>query len=395
MKTSAADPLIIETVERLCRDEFPLYQSESFYNTVPRDLVTSLGSIGLMGLAVPDEFNGLDASAETVAKVFETIACFDAGPAVFLSVHTMVCGLISRFGTPEQKSSLLPKMADGTLLAAFALTEPHAGSDARAITTEAKKVTGGYQLKGSKCYITSAGFADVYLVFARTASNTGSEVSAFIVPAATPGLSIGKPERKMGAELSPIASLFFEDAFVPESALLGELHGGFKVALSGLAGGRVNIAACANGLSIAAIDLAINHIKERKQFGKPLSEFQGLQFMVADMHQKLRAAQLLTEQAAHEIDLTRVSGNSAANTKLSSSVAKCFATDAAMSITTDAVQLLGGAGYIKEYTVERLMRDAKMLQIVEGANQVQRVIIARELIDYSASSPSGPARKAN
>jgi alkylation response protein AidB-like acyl-CoA dehydrogenase len=394
MNTSTADPLIIETVERLCRDEFHRYQNETFCNTVPRDLVKSLGSLGLMGLIIPEEFNGLDASAVTVAKVFETMARFDAGPAIFVSVHAMVSGLISRFATQEQKSSLLSKMSAGELLGAFALTEPQAGSDARAITTEAKKVAGGYQLKGSKCYITSAGFADIYLVFARTAAPTGSEVSAFIVPAATHGLSIGKPEKKMGAELSPIASLFFEDAFIPESALLGELHEGFKVALSGLAGGRVNIAACANGLSIAAIDLAIKHIKERQQFGKALAEFQGLQFMVADMHQKLRAAQLLTEQAAHEIDLTRTKGNSAANTKLSSSVAKCFATDAAMSITTDAVQLLGGAGYIKEYIVERLMRDAKMLQIVEGTNQVQRVIIAHELIDYSAPSPSGPARKA-
>lgn len=375
------DQLVIETVERLCRDEFHRYQNDAHYNTVPQELVQALGGIGLGGLAIPEEFGGLDTSAVTTAQIFETMARFDAGPAIFISVHAMVSGLITRFGSPHQKGTLLPQLASGELLGAFALTEPHAGSDAHALTTEARRVDGGFRLKGSKCYITSAGFADLYVVFARTEIAPGeTEISAFIVPASTPGLTIGKPEKKMGAELSPIASLFFEDAQIPDSALLGPLHGGFKVALSGLAGGRVNIAACANGLSRAAIDAAIAHIQERTQFGKPLAEFQGLQFMVADMYQKLRAAQLLTEHAAREIDLIRLHGADAANVRLSSSVSKCFATDAAMSITTDAVQLLGGAGYIKEYAVERYMRDAKMLQIVEGANQIQRMTIAKELL---------------
>jgi alkylation response protein AidB-like acyl-CoA dehydrogenase len=178
---------------------------------------------------------------------------------------------------------------------------------------------------------------------------------------------------------APIASLFFEDARIPASALLGTLHHGFKIALSGLSGGRVNIAACANGVASAAIDRALKHLEERRQFGKALAEFQGLQFMIADMYTQLRAAQLLTTAAARELDQQRL-GVAGLNTKLSSSTAKCFATDAAMSITTDAVQLLGGAGYIKEYVVERLMRDAKMLQIVEGANQIQRMVIARELL---------------
>jgi len=372
--------LIVETVERLSRDEFHKYQGETFYNTIPTPLLRSLGEVGLGGLAIPEEYGGLAASAVTIAKVFETMARFNAGPAIFVSVHAMVAGLITRSGSPSQKSDLLPKLASGEFLGAFALTEPHAGSDAQALTTEARRADGGFRLTGSKCYITSAGFADIYVVFARTAASSGSEVSAFIVPASTAGMTIGKPEKKMGAELSPIASLFFEDAFIPDSALLGELHSGFKVALSGLAGGRVNIAACANGISIAAIDAAVAHLKERKQFGKTLAEFQGLQFMLADMYQRLRAAQLLTEQAAAEIAETRTKGPAAANVKLSSSVAKCFATDAAMAITTDAVQLLGGAGYIKEYSVERYMRDAKMLQIVEGANQVQRMIIAKELL---------------
>jgi alkylation response protein AidB-like acyl-CoA dehydrogenase len=292
----------------------------------------------------------------------------------------MVSGLLNRSANQQQRQELLPKLASGELLAAFALTEPHAGSDAQALTTEAQILADGFKLRGSKCYITSAGFADLFLVFARTTNDSGSGISAFVVDKSTPGLTIGAPEKKMGAELSPIASLYFEDARIPHSALVGELHSGFKVALSGLAGGRVNIAACANGLSRAAIDAAVAHLKERKQFGKALAEFLGLQFMLADMHQRLQAALLLTERAAEEIDAAKSSPAQKTNTRLMSSVAKCFATDAAMSITTDAVQLLGGAGYIKEYQVERYMRDAKMLQIVEGANQIQRMIIAKELL---------------
>jgi len=371
--------IIIETVERLCASEFGKYQTERHYNTVPRPLFESLSAIGLAGLSIPEEYGGLNASATTIAAVFETISRFDVSPAIFVSVHAMVSGLISRFGTPDQKSKLLPPLASGATLAAFALTEPQAGSDAQALKTEATSVDGGFVLKGNKCYITSAGFAELYLVFARSKDATGSGISAFLVPADTAGLSIGKPEKKMGADLSPIASLFFENAFIPADSLLGPIHQGFKVALSGLAGGRVNIAACANGVARNALDIAVQHLRERSQFGKLLRDFQGLQFMVADMYQKLEAARLLTMKAANDIDAAKGS-TASVNIKLSSSTAKCFATDAAMSITTDAVQLLGGAGYIKEYSAERLMRDAKMLQIVEGANQVQRVIISQEIL---------------
>ncbi len=379
MNEFEADPLVLETVERISGSVIPRYQDESYYNTVPRELFSSLCQAGLGGLAIPEHHGGIAASASTCAAVFETMSRYDLGPAIFVSVHTMVAGLISRFGSEYQQASLLPKLASGEYLAAFALTEPQAGSDAAALSTEAKVEGECFVLRGNKCYITSAGFADLYLVFARTSNGANNEISAFLVPANTAGLSIGKPEKKMGCELSPIASLFLEDVRVPASALLGPLHEGFKVALSGLSGGRVNIAACANGIAATAIDLTIKHLKERRQFGRALAEFQGLQFMVAEMYSKLRAAQLLTMEAARELDAQRL-GTSLFNTKLSSSVAKCFATDAAMSITTDAVQLLGGAGYMKEYSVERLMREAKMLQIVEGANQVQRMIIARELL---------------
>jgi alkylation response protein AidB-like acyl-CoA dehydrogenase len=273
----------------------------------------------------------------------------------------MVCSLIDRHGSSELRTSILPDLASGKLLAAFALTEPGAGSDAAALTTTATPCDGGFSLRGEKCYITSAGFADVYLVFARSGPGHENAISAFLVPSSAAGLTISRPEHKMGCELSPIASLTFDNVVVPSSSLVGALHGGFGVALSGLASGRVNIAACANGLSRAAIDAAQRHMVSREQFGRAIAEFQGLQFMLADMHSKLQAALLLTNHAASEIDLLRLQPQSSINCRLSSSVAKCFATDAAMEITTNAVQLLGGAGYLKEY-------------------QIQRMIIARELL---------------
>jgi alkylation response protein AidB-like acyl-CoA dehydrogenase len=378
VNTSEQDQLIIETVKRVCSQTIAPYQSEQHYNTVPKELFSSLSSVGLAGLAIPEEYGGLESSASTIAKIFDEISLVDIGPAIFLSVHTMVSGLITRHGTDEQKQFILPKLAAGEFLGAFALTEPGAGSDASALATTATIKNDEYILNGSKCYITSAGFADLYIVFAKTVSGAEGGISAFVVPNTTAGLSIGAPEKKMGAELSPIASLYFDNARIPATALLGKLHQGFAVALSGLAAGRVNIAACANGLSQAALSSAIDHLKNREQFGKTLSNYQGLQFMIADMYQLLEASRTITAKAAHILDSDDANKDAI---KLSSSSAKCFATDAAMKITTDAVQLLGGAGYMQEYGVESLMRSAKMLQIVEGANQIQRMIIARAILE--------------
>lgn len=376
--TDEQSQLIIDTVRRACSQTIPPYQNESHYNTIPNELLKALSAIGLAGLSIPERYGGIEQSPTITSQVFEEIASFDIGPAIFLSVHAMVCGLISRNGTTEQKEKILPLLASGEKLGAFALTEPGAGSDASALSTTATLKGDTYSLNGSKCYITSAGFADIYIVFARTTSEDTSGISAFLVSSDTDGLSIGTPEKKMGAELSPIASLYFDNAQVPSTALLGELNHGFTVALSGLAGGRVNIAACANGIAQTALTLAVDHLKTRNQFGQALANYQGLQFMIADMHQLLEASRALTYKAAHTLE-TEPEDKEAI--QLTSSTAKCFATDAAMKITTDAVQLLGGAGYMREYRVEGLMRDAKMLQIVEGANQIQRMIIARSLLD--------------
>lgn len=367
---------IRSSVRKLALKVIPPFQTDKFYGTVPRTLFESLAELGLAGISVPEALGGIEASAITSSIIMEELAAVDLGPAIFVSVHAMVCGLISKFGSQAQQSAMLPLLAAGTQLAAFALTEPSAGSDAAALKTEAVAQGDQFVLRGEKCYITSAGYADLYLVFARTSSERSAGVTAFMVPANSPGLSISPAEKKMGCELSPIASLAFDGVVAPRSAVLGEVGGGFTVAMGGLAGGRVSIAACANGIARSALDRATAHLKEREQFGKKLAEFQGLQFMLADMRMKLEAAQLLTYQAAREIDANPTHRR----IRLFSSAAKCFATDAAMSITTDAVQLFGGAGYIREYQVERLMRDAKMLQIVEGANQLQRELIAREML---------------
>jgi len=366
-----------DSVRKLSLQQIPSFQDKKYHGTVPRELFASYANLGLAGLNIEEKYGGIDAGALSCSILMEEIAAVDLGPAIFISVHSLVSGLLQNFGNDEQKQRFLTRLASGDHLAAFALTEPMAGSDAANLQTIAKKADGGYLLTGEKCYITSAGWADVYLVFAQTDSTKKGKagISAFIVPANSSGLNISSPDHKMGCELSPIASLNFDDTFVPENNLLGELNGGYAIALHGLAGGRINISACANGLSRTALEIAVKHLQEREQFGDKLINAQGLQFMLADMKMKLEASRLLTGQAAKLKD----ADSSSKENRLYPSMAKCFATDSAMAITTDAVQLLGGAGYLKDYKVEKLMRDAKMLQIVEGTNQIQRVLICREM----------------
>ncbi len=359
------------SIRKLARQEIPKFQNEKFYNSVPQDLWSSLAKAGLAGLRCPEEFGGLDAGQSQCCVVYEELAAVDLGPAIFLSVHNMVCSLLSRFASKEMKEKYVSDLASGKKLAAFALSETQAGSDAAGLKARAEKCKEGYRLNGDKAWISSAGYADLYLVFARTGDN---DISAFIVESEAKGLKIGKPEKKMGCELSPIAALEFQDLLLPETALVGELGEGLKIALSGLAGGRVSIASCAVGISRTAILRTKEYLAVRKQFGKALEEFQGLQFMLADMQIAFEASRMLTWRAAQALDSQEIT---AEQKRLHSSIAKCQATDACMKISTDAVQLFGANGYVKEPGIEKLMRDAKMLQIVEGANQIQRSIIAR------------------
>lgn len=332
-----------------------------------------MAKLGLSGMSLPEKFGGTDFDALSIATALFEISRAEMGPAIYLSVHLMVCKLISSWIEDDTHLALLQDMAAGKKLGAFALTEASAGSDASALKTSAISQGDAYLLNGEKIYITSSGQADVYLVFARTSDEGKRGISAFIVPATSEGISFGAKEGKMGCEGSPIASVLFENCRVPQSAMLGKAGDGYKIALSGLNGGRVNIAAAACGVSAHALELATSYAQERKQFGKPISDFQGLQFMLADMAIRLRASIELTRNAAALLDHGTSSNGPA-------SIAKCFATDSAMAITTDAVQIFGGAGYLRDYPVEGLMRDAKMLQIVEGTNQIQRLVISRELL---------------
>ena len=360
-----------QTVRRFAEKEISLVTgSEPAFN---REQFTKMADLGLAGACVGEAFGGTALSHLEISLMLFEVSKAQMGPAVYLSVHQMVAKILSNFWKQESAFSYISKLASGQYLAAFCLTESGAGSDASALKTKATKVTSGYEITGEKIYITSAGHADLYLVFARTSADPKGGISAFVVLKDDQGISFGPQEKKMGAEGSPIASITFEKCIIPSDRLVGQLGDGYKIALSGLAGGRVSIAACACGVASRALELATDFSKQRSQFGKNISEFQGIQFLLADMYVRTQASILMTRNAAEELDCKDSS-------VLHASAAKCFATDSAMQTTTDAVQIFGGAGYLREYEVERLMRDAKMLQIVEGTNQIQRVVIARELL---------------
>jgi alkylation response protein AidB-like acyl-CoA dehydrogenase len=308
------------------------------------------------------------------AILIEEVARVCASTAVIIDVHTSV-GMepILNYGSESQKQRWLPRLASGEILGAFALTEPGAGSDAASLRTSARRVDGGYVLNGSKTFITNIGRAGTYIVMARTGDPGASGISAFVVEAGTPGLRCGPPFQKMGLNGSPTGELGLEDCRVGADALLGREGQGFAIAMTALDAGRIGISAQALGLAEGAIADAVEYVKQRHQFGQAVAGFQGLQFMLADMATQVEAARLMAYRAAALCDrgvpFTR-----------EASMAKLFCTDTAMSVAIDAVQLMGGYGYIEEFPAARRMRDAKAAQIYEGTNQVQRVVIARQLL---------------
>jgi len=311
---------------------------------------------------------------QAFAALIEEIAAVCASTAVIIDVHTSV-GMepILNFGSDEQKRRWLPRLASGETIGAFALTEPGAGSDAASLRSSARRVDGGYILNGTKIFITNLGQAGTYIVMARTGGPGASGVSAFVVEAQSSGLACGQPFDKMGLHGSPTGELTLTDVFVPEDHLLGGEGRGFVIAMTALDAGRIGISAQAVGLARGALEDATRYVRERRQFGRAIAEFQGIQFMLADMATQLQAARLMTYQAARLCDGGQPFGREAA-------MAKLFATDMAMQVTIDAVQLLGGYGYMEEFPAARRMRDAKACQIYEGTNQVQRVVIARQLL---------------
>jgi alkylation response protein AidB-like acyl-CoA dehydrogenase len=336
------------------------------------DIFTDLGNLGFCGMTIPETYGGAGLSYQDCAVALEEIAKYSVSYSVTVSVSTMVQAIINDFGTEKQKTTYLPALTAGAEIGAFCLSESSAGSDAGALKTTAKKVDGGYILNGTKMWITSGGIAKTYIVMARTGEAGSKGITAFIVRDGTPGLSFGKKEKKMGWRASPTREVIFENCFVPEENILIGEGQGFKVAMAALDKGRITIGAVAVGLSQRALDESVKYSLTRHQFNHAIFEFQGLQFMMADMACEIEASRLLVQEAARLYD----SGKP--NQKIAS-FAKLKATDTAMKVTTDAVQILGGVGYTREYPLERFMRDAKVLQIVEGTNQVQRVVIARQL----------------
>lgn len=338
----------------------------------PRDLLTRLAELGILGIMVPPEFEGMGLDTVTYVLVLEELAKGWIALAGTVSVHVMVASLINTVGTDEQRRKYLPRLAKGEEIGAIAMTEPEAGSDLASVRATAKLVDGGYSLSGNKIFITSGGEAGVYVVLFRSGPSRG-ETCLFLVEEADPGFGFGKKERKMGYGGSVTRELVFEDCVVGIDRRLGESGGGLKLVLQALDGGRIGVGCMAVGLGQAALDAAIAYALNRQQFGRPIASFQGLQFMLADMATRLQAARLLVYDAAQRRDRGLPYRQAA-------SMAKLYASDVTMNLTTDAVQILGGYGYTKEFPVERFMREAKMLQIVEGTNQIQRLIIARELL---------------
>ncbi|MGW1737245.1 acyl-CoA dehydrogenase family protein [Nocardia sp. NPDC001965] len=355
-----ADKAMAPIVDRHERDE-----------TYPEGLFATLGEAGLLSLPYPEEWGGGGQPYEVYLQVLEELAARWAAVAVAVSVHSLACHPLLAFGTAEQQQRWLPEMLGGHTVGAYSLSEAQAGSDAAALSCRATAVDGGYRVTGSKAWITHGGRADFYNLFART--GTGSRgISCFLVAGDTEGLTFGRPEEKMGLHAVPTTAAHYDNAFVPAERRIGADGQGLQIALSALDSGRLGIAAVAVGLAQAALDEAIAYARERTAFGKTIIEHQGLGFLLADMAAAVGSARATYLDAARRRDAGRPYSTEA-------SIAKLTATDAAMKVTTDAVQVLGGYGYTRDFRVERFMREAKITQIFEGTNQIQRMVIARSL----------------
>ena len=338
----------------------------------PKEAFEKLRQYGFMGIPYPKELGGQGCDTLAYAMCVEEIAKVCCTSSTMLSAHTSLCTWpIYKYGTAEQKAKYIPKLTSGEYLGAFGLTEPNAGTDSSAQQTKAVLDGDHYVLNGSKIFITNAGYADVYVVFAMTDKSLGNHgISAFIVEKDFPGFSIGKKEKKMGIRGSSTCELIFENCIVPKENLLGKEGKGFKIAMTTLDGGRIGIAAQALGLAEGALNETVKYVKERKQFGRPLAKFQNTQFEIADMYTKVQAAQLLLYKAAVAKDHQK-------SVSLEAAEAKLYCASVAMDVTTRCVQLHGGYGYTREYPVERMMRDAKITEIYEGTSEVQKMVISK------------------
>ena len=367
--------MVQKTAREFARKELAeLAAHRDAHHEFPASSLKKIGDMGLMGMLVSEKYGGSDTGAVGYALALTEIAYGCASTAVVMSVHNSICcGSIQKFGTEEQKEEFLLPMTAGTCIGAFALTEPEAGSDPQAMSCSAVKDGNHYIINGTKRFITSGKFSGVIILIARTSEEKGKGLTAFLITHGMPGFKVGRLEDKMGQCASDTTDLLFTDCKVPVARRLGEEGQGFEIAMSGLEDGRIGIAALSLGIGMAALDQAVKYAKQRKQFNKKISEFQGLRWMLADMDMDVDAARLLMLNAAS----LKQAGKPC---RAEASKAKCYASDMAQRVTGQAIQIHGGYGYIKEYPVERFYRDARITTIYEGTNQIQRIIIANELL---------------
>ncbi|MEV7089247.1 acyl-CoA dehydrogenase family protein [Streptomyces sp. NPDC093085] len=375
LPTEEAQDLLALVSDIIRREIAPTAAEEEDAGHFPRELFRLLSTSGLLALPYDTADGGGGQPYEVYLQVLEELAAARLTVGLGASVHTLACHALAGYGTKEQRTEHLPAMLGGGLLGAYCLSEPTAGSDAASLTTRAVRDGGGggdWILTGTKAWITHGGLADFYTVLARTGGEGPRGITAFLVPGDAPGLHAAPPERKMGLKGSPTAQLHFDGVRVADDRRIGEEGQGFAIALSALDSGRLGIAACAVGVARAALDEALGYATGRRQFGRPVADFQGLRFLLADMATQIEAGRALYLAAARRRDTGRSFSAEAA-------MAKLFCTDMAMRVTIDAVQVLGGYGYTADFPAERYLREAKVLQIVEGTNQIQRMVIARHL----------------
>lgn len=373
LPTPEAEELLALTRDIVAAELAPIAGDFEARGEFPREVLRMLGRAGLLSLPYDEEWGGGGQPYEVYLQVLEEIARAWLSVGISVSVHSLACYPVAAWGNDEQKQRWLPAMLGGELLGAYCLSEPDSGSDAAALSTRAELEADEYVVTGTKAWITHGGVADFYNLMVRTGGLGPKGISCLVASADTPGLSSAPPERKMGATASRTAQILLDGARVAERDRVGDEGVGFKIALSALDSGRLGIAACAVGLAQAALDEAVAYAKQRKQFGRPIGEFQGVAFMLADMAAAITSARATYLAAARLRDAGLPFSKEAA-------IAKLVATDAAMKVTTDAVQVFGGYGYVTDFPVERYFREAKVLQIVEGTNQVQRMVIGRALL---------------
>ncbi|MFJ6892687.1 acyl-CoA dehydrogenase family protein [Streptomyces hokutonensis] len=372
LPSSEAQELLELTVDIADKELAPRAAEFEEEGRFPREVFHLLGETGLLTLPFAEDVGGGGQPYAVYLQVLEELAARWAAVAVGVSVHTLSCHAVASFGSASQKQTLLPWQLSGTALGAYCLSEEHAGSDPSAIRARAAHDGGAWVARGTKAWVTHGGEADFYTAFLRTSDDPRNGISCFHVDAGSPGLGAGAPERKMGLRSSTTAAMNFDDVHIPEDGLIGEPGQGLRIALSALDAGRLGIAAVAVGIAQAALDHAVDYARERRTFGRRIIEHQGVGFLLADMAARTEAARATYLVAARRKDSGRPFSRQA-------SIAKLIATDTAMAVTTDAVQVLGGAGYVREHPVERYMREAKITQIFEGTNQIQRMVIGRHL----------------